>query len=50
MRITAIESIIVRVTARGDWLFVQVRTDAGYVGLGEASHSHNDALAVAILG
>jgi galactonate dehydratase len=49
MQITAIEPVIVAVNARGDWLFVQIHTDAGYVGLGEASHSHNDALAVAVL-
>ncbi len=49
MQITAIEPVIVHVNHRGDWLFVQVHTDAGLIGLGEASHSGNDALAVAVL-
>lgn len=49
MQITAIEPVIVHVNHRGDWLFVQVHTDAGLTGLGEASHSGNDALAVAVL-
>lgn len=49
MRITAIEPLVIHVNHRGDWLFVLVHTDAGITGLGEASHSHNDALAVAAL-
>ena len=49
MQITAIEPVIVQVNHRGDWLFVQVHTDAGLTGLGEASHSGNDSLAVAAL-
>lgn len=42
MRITQIEAIVVHVSPRGDWVFVQVHTDAGLVGLGEASHGSND--------
>jgi galactonate dehydratase len=49
MQITALESVIVHVNHRGDWLFVYVHTDEGLTGLGEASHSGNDALAVAVL-
>jgi galactonate dehydratase len=49
MIITSIEPIIVHVNHRGDWLFVHVHTDAGIVGLGEASHSGSDVLAVAAL-
>ena len=49
MQITAIEPVIVHVNHRGDWLFVHVHTDAGLMGLGEASHSGNDSLAVAAL-
>jgi galactonate dehydratase len=49
MQITAIEPIVVHVNHRGDWLFVHVHTDAGITGLGEASHSGSDALAVAAL-
>lgn len=50
MKITSIEPVIVHVNHRGDWVFVQVHTDAGITGLGEASHSGNDALLVATLG
>jgi len=42
VRITQIEAIVVHVSPRGDWVFVQVHTDAGLVGLGEASHGSND--------
>ena len=49
MQITSIEPIVVHVNHRGDWLFVHVHTDAGIIGLGEASHSGSDALAVAAL-
>lgn len=49
IQITAIEPVVVQVTARGDWVFVLVHTDAGITGLGEASHSGNDALLVAAL-
>ena len=44
MRITGIAPTGVRVNARGDWIFLQVQTDEGVTGLGEASHSGNDAL------
>ncbi len=49
MRITGIEPIVVHVTERGDWVFVHVHTDAGITGLGEASHSLNDALLLSAL-
>ena len=49
MKITDIEPIVVHVNQRGDWVFVLVHTDAGITGLGEASHSGNDALLVAAL-
>ncbi len=49
MQITAIEPVVVQVNHRGDWLFVQVHTDAGLTGVGEASHSGNDSMAVAAL-
>jgi galactonate dehydratase len=48
MYITAIEPALVHVNHRGDWVFVQVHTDAGLTGTGEASHSGNDALLVAV--
>lgn len=43
-KITNIEPVIVHVNHRGDWVFLLVHTDAGITGLGEASHSGNDAL------
>jgi len=49
MKITHVETVVVEVTERGDWVFVLVHTDAGITGLGEASHSLNDALLVATL-
>ena len=47
MKIVSIEPVIVRVNHRGDWVFLLVNTDEGLTGLGEASHSGNDALLVA---
>ena len=47
MKITDIEPVIVHVNHRGDWVFLLVHTDAGITGLGEASHSGNDALLLA---
>ncbi|MDF1514680.1 MAG: mandelate racemase/muconate lactonizing enzyme family protein [Anaerolineae bacterium] len=47
MRITDIEPVIIHVNHRGDWVFLQVHTDEGVVGLGEASHSLDDRLLIA---
>lgn len=49
MKITNLTTHVVHVNHRGNWVFVQVATDAGIVGTGEASHSGNDALCVAAL-
>jgi len=49
MLITHIEPVIVYVSSRGDWVFVQVHTDSGLTGVGEASHSGSDALLVQAL-
>jgi galactonate dehydratase len=49
MRITKLEARVVQVNVRGDWVFVLLHTDAGISGLGEASHSANDALTLAAL-
>jgi galactonate dehydratase len=49
MKIIDIEPVVVHVNRRGDWVFVLVHTDAGITGLGEASHSSNDALVLAVL-
>jgi len=46
MKITGLETRTVKVNHRGDWVFVFLRTDEGVTGLGEASHSGNDALMV----
>ena len=43
MRITGITCRRVEVSRRGGWLFVQVETDAGLTGLGEASQGGDDA-------
>jgi galactonate dehydratase len=37
LRVTGVELLPVRATARTVWLFVRLRTDAGLTGLGEAS-------------
>ena len=47
MKIQSISTVVVRVNHLGDWLHVVVETDAGITGVGEASHSGNDALCVA---
>ncbi|MEZ4635467.1 MAG: mandelate racemase/muconate lactonizing enzyme family protein [Caldilineaceae bacterium] len=49
MKITSLSPIVVEVNRRGDWVFVQIETDEGIVGIGEASHSSNDALCLAVL-
>ena len=47
MKIVTISTLIVHVNHRGDWVHVVVETDAGITGVGEASHSGNDALCAA---
>jgi len=49
MKIARIEPVVVHVNHRGDWVFVLVHTDEGLVGMGEASHSGNDALLLGVL-
>ena len=44
MKITGLRIIELRASARGNWIFVLVDTDAGLSGLGEASQSGNDRL------
>ncbi len=39
MKITGLSVVRRRVNHRGDWVFVQLETDEGVTGLGEASHS-----------
>ena len=43
MKIVDVRVLGVRVNHRGNWVFVQVETDDGIVGLGEASQSGDDA-------
>jgi galactonate dehydratase len=43
MKIVDVRVLAVRVNHRGNWVFVEVETDDGIVGLGEASHSGDDA-------
>jgi galactonate dehydratase len=44
MKIVKLRVRAVRVNHRGNWLFVEVETDDGLLGLGEASHSGDDEL------
>ena len=41
--LTRLEPLRIPVNRRGDWLLLRVHTDDGRVGLGDGSHSHNDA-------
>ncbi len=43
MQIHDIEPVVVHVNHRGNWVFILVHTDTGLCGLGEASHSSDDA-------
>jgi galactonate dehydratase len=49
VKISDIDSVVVNVNHRGDWIFVLVHTDEGLTGLGEVSHGGNDALVLAVL-
>ena len=49
MEITRLEIHQVDASKRGNWIFVQIHTDAGHSGLGEASQSGNDGLVIAAL-
>lgn len=42
MKITALRTHVVYVSRERSWLFVEVETDDGFIGLGEASQSRND--------
>ena len=43
LKIANIETEVVKVNHRGNWLFVKVHADDGTVGVGEASHGGDDA-------
>ena len=42
LKITDIETEVVQVNHRGNWLFVKVHADNGTIGIGEASHGRDD--------
>ena len=44
MKITGIRVLEIEASPRGNWILVEVRTDAGVTGIGEASQSGNDRL------
>ena len=44
MKIERVETIVLDVTIKGDWLLVLLHTDEGLVGVGEASQSFDDDL------
>lgn len=43
LKIANIETAVIQVNHRGNWLFVKVHADDGTVGVGEASHGKDDA-------
>ena len=49
MKILKFDIIMLDVTDRGGWIFIQVHTDEGVSGLGEASQSGNDYLLMKVL-
>ncbi|MCZ6678421.1 MAG: mandelate racemase/muconate lactonizing enzyme family protein [Candidatus Poribacteria bacterium] len=49
MTIKDIETHVVHVNHRGDWVFVQVHAEDGLTGVGEASHGRGDAGVVQII-
>jgi len=49
LTIEGLETQVVHVNRRGDWVFCLIHTSDGITGLGEASHSLNDALVLAAL-
>ncbi len=42
IRITGVETFVVKVNVRGNWIFVRLHTDAGLSGVGEASQMGRD--------
>lgn len=43
MTVQAVETFVIKVNARGNWLLVRLTTNEGLTGLGEASHGAPDA-------
>jgi len=48
--VTGLETFVVKVNRRGNWLLARLQTSAGVTGLGDASHGGNDALTAKLLG
>lgn len=46
MRITDLEVILMKAGHRGNWIFIQLHTSCGLVGLGEASQSGDDLFVI----
>ena len=44
MKISGVRVLEIEASPRGNWILVEVRTDAGVTGIGEASQSGNDRL------
>ncbi len=49
MKIKDLETHVVNVTKRGDWVFVKIHADDGSTGVGEASHGGGDGRVVQII-
>lgn len=49
MQITRLEIFVIPVNHRGNWLLLELHTDAGIAGIGEASHSGDDVRCAACL-
>ncbi len=49
VRVGGYETFVVHVNARGNWVLVQLMTDSGIIGLGEASHGSRDVLTLQYL-
>lgn len=48
--VQGVETFVVHVNARGNWILVRVRTSEGLTGLGEASHGGADAATLQFIG
>src|SRR3954470_14822241 len=47
--VSGLEIFRVHVNRRGDWVIAQLRTSAGLTGIGDASHSGNDAAMIQLM-
>ena len=49
LRIDRLETFVVKVNQRGNWVLVRLGTSDGLTGIGDASHGANDAAQVALI-